>query len=372
MIQRREWMVRSLLGLTAGGSLSGSLVRWLANPLVNSLRTPLGQATALGSLIGCSTGCDDNSLPSTSPNMARRRGVEPISVVATVGMVADLIRQLGGDQVDVFQLMGAGVDPHLYKGTRDDVRFILASDLVFYSGLMLEGKLTHMLEKVASRKPVVPITRQLDTNQLLGDAEALDHADPHVWMDVAAWSTCLQTIHQTLCQFDPEHSETYQSAHDTYSKQLRALHEYGQQVMSTVPERGRVLITSHDAFQYFGRAYRVEVFGVQGLATDSEAGLTQINSLVSLIVERQVQAVFVESSVPQKSVRAVIDGAAARGHRVQLGGVLFSDAMGPAGTYEGTYVGMMDHNLTTVARALGGEAPERGFQGKLSTRAEVT
>ncbi len=141
--------------------------------------------------------------------------------------------------------------------------------------------------------------------------------------------------------------------------------------MSTIPQRGRVLITSHDAFHYFGRAYQIEVFGVQGLSTDSEAGLTQINSLVSMIVEREIKAVFVESSVPQKSLRAVVDGAASRGHRIVIGGELFSDAMGPAGTYEGTYVGMIDHNLTTVVRALGGEAPQRGFQGKLSDGGHV-
>lgn len=314
------------------------------------------------------TGCEfvDSSDSPGSLAMPRRSGTEPISVVATVGMVADMVRQLGGDQVVVDQIMGAGVDPHLYKGTRDDVRLILAGELVFYSGLMLEGKLAHMLEKVARRKPVIPITQVLTPNQLLTEADSIHHGDPHVWMDVAAWSDCSQTITQTLCEFDPDHRAQFEAASAAYRQQLQSLDEYGKQVMSTIPQRGRVLITSHDAFQYFGRAYQIEVFGVQGLSTDSEAGLTQINSLVSMIVEREIKAVFVESSVPQKSLRAVVDGAAARGHKIVIGGELFSDAMGPAGTYEATYVGMIDHNLTTVARALGGEAPLRGFQGKLS------
>jgi manganese/zinc/iron transport system substrate-binding protein len=187
-------------------------------------------------------------------------------------------------------------------------------------------------------------------------------------MDVALWAQCVHEITDGLRDYDKEGADAYRQAASIYLEKLMALDAYGKQVIGTIPPEGRVLITSHDAFHYFGRAYGLEVFGVQGLSTDSEAGLRQINNLVDMIVDRKISAVFVESSVPQKSIMAVIDGAASRGHRVVVGGELYSDAMGERGTYEGTYVGMLDHNLTTVTRALGGVAPERGMQGLLKER----
>lgn len=296
----------------------------------------------------------------------KRDSSEPILVVATVGMVADLVREIGGSHVAVTQLMGPGVDPHLYKGTRDDVRAILAADIVFYSGLMLEGKLVDMLEKVSHKKPVIAITRSIERASLFIEDEAAHHPDPHVWMDVSIWASFVPEIVNVLSKRDPSHASEFQDSASRYQEKLAALHAYGQQIMATVPENGRVLITSHDAFHYFGRAYGLEVFGVQGLATDSEAGLEQINSLVDTIVERKVAAVFVESSVPPKSIRAVVDGASSRGHQMIVGGELFSDAMGAAATYEGSYIGMLDHNLTVVARSLGGSAPALGLNGKLA------
>jgi len=290
----------------------------------------------------------------------------PIRVVATVGMVADIVRNVGGDRVIVTQLMGPGVDPHLYKGTRDDVRAILASDMVFYSGLMLEGKLTDMLKKVSDKRPVVAVTDSLDRTAVLSEADNVQYADPHVWMDVSLWSQSIAEVADALSRFDSSNEARYRAAAAAYEATLVRLHEYGKGVIASVPTKGRVLITSHDAFAYFGRAYGVDVYGVQGLSTDSEAGLSQINSLVDTIVDRGVAAVFVESSVPQKSIMAVVDGAASRGHRVIIGGELFSDAMGAAKTYEGTYVGMLDHNLTLVARGLGGTAPPGGMQGHLN------
>jgi manganese/zinc/iron transport system substrate-binding protein len=293
---------------------------------------------------------------------------DPIHAVATVGMVADLVREVGGERVSVTQLMGPGVDPHLYKGTRDDVRAIIAADLVFYSGLMLEGKVIDMLEKVGRKKPVLAVTDAIDQAALTTEAGDAAHPDPHVWMDVALWAQCVHEITDGLRDYDREGADAYQKAASVYLEKLMALDAYGKQVIGTIPPEGRVLITSHDAFHYFGQAYGLEVFGVQGLSTDSEAGLRQINNLVDMIVDRKISAVFVESSVPQKSIMAVIDGAASRGHRVVVGGELYSDAMGERGTYEGTYVGMLDHNLTTVTRALGGVAPERGMQGLLKER----
>lgn len=309
-------------------------------------------------LLGCEARPTTMTRTTASPD-------RPIEVVATVGMVADIVREVGGTRVAVSQLMGPGVDPHLYRGSRDDVRSILTADMVFYSGLMLEGKLAGMLEKVARKKPVIAITKSLSRDSVLEEEATLGHSDPHVWMDVLAWSSCVDVVVESLVEFDPENEAQFRAAASAYQATLAKLDDYGRQVMSTVPASGRVLITSHDAFHYFGRAYGLDVFGVQGLSTDSEAGLKQINSLVDTIVQRQIAAVFVESSVPKKSILAVVDGAGSRGHHVIIGGELFSDAMGPSGTYEGTYVGMLDHNLTIVARSLGGEAPERGMQESL-------
>ncbi len=309
-------------------------------------------------------------MPAKSTVTTRPSSTDPIRIVATVGMVADIVREVGGSRVEVTQLMGPGVDPHLYKGSRDDVRSILSANIVFYSGLMLEGKLADMLEKVARKKTVTAITKSLDRTLVLEEAGVPGHADPHVWMDVSVWSQCVGIVSETLASYDPVHVAEYQSNASRYQESLGELHEYGKRVIGSVPERGRVLITSHDAFHYFGRAYGLEVFAVQGLSTDSEAGLRQINALVDTIVDRKVSAVFVESSVPRKSIMAVVDGAASRGHRVIIGGELFSDAMGPRDKYEGTYLGMLDHNLTIVARSLGGDAPERGMKGMLSISPE--
>ncbi len=316
-------------------------------------------------LLGCET--RSTTMTRTTANPDR-----PIEVVATVGMVADIVREVGGARVAVSQLMGPGVDPHLYRGSRDDVRSILAADMVFYSGLMLEGKLAGMLEKVARKKPVIAITNSLRRDSVLEEEGTAGHSDPHVWMDVLAWSSCVDVVAESLVEFDPANAAQFRAAALAYQETLVKLDQYGRDVMSTVPASGRVLITSHDAFHYFGRAYGLEVFGVQGLSTDSEAGLKQINSLVDTIVERKIKAVFVESSVPKKSILAVVDGAGSRGHSVIIGGELFSDAMGPGDTYEGTYVGMLDHNLTIVARSLGGTAPERGMQESLMLSANQT
>lgn len=290
----------------------------------------------------------------------------PPKVLATVGMVADVVREIGGDRVEVAQLMGPGVDPHLYKATRDDVQQIMSADVIFTSGLMLEGRLEDTFNKVAATKPVFAMTSTLPTDLLLSPEGAGGHPDPHVWMDVAAWANCLDVISSGLSKSIPEYTEEFQSRSVAYRKTLQSLHEYGLTSIGSVPKEHRVLVTSHDAFNYFGRAYGLEVIGVQGLSTESEAGLQRINELVDLLVERKVAAVFVESSVPQKNILALIDGARSRGHEVKIGGELFSDAMGPAGSYEGTYVGMLDHNITLVTKALGGTAPERGFCGKLS------
>jgi manganese/zinc/iron transport system substrate-binding protein len=262
--------------------------------------------------------------------------------------------------------MGSGVDPHLYKATRDDVETIMRGDVVFYSGLMLEGKLIDTLLKVARSKPVYAVTEMIPRDSLLEPDDFAGHDDPHVWMDVAAWSSCVDAVARALSELDPTHRSEFEANAAAYRQKLAELHDYGRKSLATVPEGRRVLITSHDAFNYFGRAYGLAVQGVQGISTESEAGLQRINELVDLLVEKKIRAVFVESSVPQKNIEAIVDGARARGHEVVVGGELFSDAMGPDGTYEGTYIGMLDHNITLTTRGLGGDAPAGGMLGKLA------
>lgn len=339
----------------------------MQSPLLRSALATVAVGLAIITFAGI--GCDSNS-PAASSEPRTFDGQFPIRAVATTGMVADLVRAVGGEHVEVTQLLGSGIDPHLYRATRDDVNTIAGADVVFYNGLILEGKMTDTLVKIGRTKPVFAVTESLDENFLLTPDGAEGHPDPHVWMDVEAWSRCVDSVADALASFDPEHAEIYRANAKAYEEKLAELHAYAKSSLATVPEKSRVLVTSHDAFNYLGRAYDLEVLGIQGLSTESEAGLARINSLVDLLEERGVAAVFVESSVPTKSIEALIDGARSRGHDVKIGGELYSDAMGEAGTYEGTYVGMIDHNVTTVTRALGGEAPAGGMQGKLSAAGE--
>lgn len=296
----------------------------------------------------------------------------PLHAVATVGMVADIVRNVAAGHVRITQIMGPGVDPHLYKVTRDDVQTLMQGDVIFYSGLMLEGKMTDTLVKVARSKPVFAVTEMIDEAELLEPEGFAGHYDPHVWMDVSAWSKCVGAVARALEEVDPVHAADYRSHARAYQGQLARLHAYGIRSIATIPEKSRLLVTSHDAFNYFGRAYGLEVEGIQGISTESEAGLQRINELVDELVARDVQAVFVETSVSRKNIEAIVEGARARGHEIRIGGELFSDAMGEEGTYEGTYIGMLDHNITLVTRGLGGEAPARGMQGKLSHTTEET
>jgi manganese/zinc/iron transport system substrate-binding protein len=290
----------------------------------------------------------------------------PYKVTSTVGMVTDIVRQVAGDKATVTGIMGAGVDPHLYKPTRDDVSSMMRADVIFYSGLMLEGKMADTLIKLARTKPVHAVTELIEEKYLLEPEEMQGHHDPHVWMDPSAWAKAVESVGRALAEYDPANAEHYRASAGTMVGRCEELAEYGRKVLSTIPESSRVLISSHDAFNYFGRAFGLKVMGVQGLSTESEAGLQRINELVDFIVAQEVRAVFVESSVSPRNIEALLQGVRSRGKALRVGGELYSDAMGAEGTYEGTYLGMIDHNITTVTRALGGQAPERGWQGKLS------
>jgi manganese/zinc/iron transport system substrate-binding protein len=307
-------------------------------------------------------------LSSVSVHAADQAKLEyPYKASATVAMIADIVSNVAGDKAEVDGIIGEGVDPHLYKPTSFDVKLLQASDIIFYNGLNLEGKMGDVLVRVAATgKPVIAVTETLleDTSYVMTD-EA-DHYDPHVWMDVNGWIKATEVVARALEKFDPTNADYYAKNADNYTAQLRKLNDYGIGVFATIPEKSRVLVTAHDAFNYMGRAYNIQVRGIQGISTESEAGLKDINDLVGFLVENDIPAVFVESSVSQKNVQALVEGAKAKGHNVKIGGELFSDAMGKTGTYEGTYIGMLDHNLTTIATALGGEAPEKGLNGKLS------
>jgi len=289
-----------------------------------------------------------------------------LKVVATVGMIGDMAAEIGGDKVSVATLIGAGVDPHLYKPTVADVKLLDKADIVFQNGLLLEGRMGDVLRKIGKRgKTVHAVAEEALEGQGYVVSDDEGHHDPHVWMDVSAWAKVAGRIADALAAKDPENAAFYQERAAAYRERLDGLDAYARKTLSGIPEQRRVLVTAHDAFGYMARAYGLEVRGVQGISTESEAGLKEINSLVNFLIERGVPAVFVESSVPTKAVEALIEGARSRGHVVRIGGELFSDAMGKAGTYEGTYIGMIDHNVTTIARALGGEAPEKGLHGKL-------
>ncbi|MDB4680772.1 zinc ABC transporter substrate-binding protein [Akkermansiaceae bacterium] len=286
------------------------------------------------------------------------------TIVTTVGMIGDVTRQIAGDKQEVINIIGEGTDPHTYQPSKSEIDKIQKAGLVLYNGHFLEGKMGSILKSRAEQdNPVFAVAEGLDEVELIGDG---DHPDPHLWMDLSIWSKVAGKIGDELAAFDPDNANQYQKQCQKYQEKLNALHTYALMVFPTIPQKQRVLVTAHDAFSYLGRAYGIEVRGIQGISTESEAGTKDINDLVSYLVENEIPAIFIESSVPEKSVKTVIEGAAEKGHTVKIGGKLFSDAMGPAGTYQGTYIGMMDHNITTIVNALGGSAPEGGFQNKLN------
>lgn len=289
-----------------------------------------------------------------------------IDVVATTGMIADAAREVGGDLVEVRMLMGPGVDPHSYRQTRTDIVALANADLVLWHGLYLEAQMEEFLRSLEERGTVVAVAEGLPRDLLISHDDYDDKFDPHVWMNPELWSHVVLAVRDALIAVAPEAEAVFRANADAYLAELRQLADYATGVLASVPAERRVLLTAHDAFNYFGAAYGFEVMGIQGMSTESEAGLQRIGQLVNLLVERGIGAVFVESSVSDRNIRALIEGAAAQGHDVVIGGELFSDAMGPDGTYEGTYIGMIDHNATVIARALGGEPPERGMAGLLN------
>lgn len=282
-------------------------------------------------------------------------------------MITDITRRVAGEYAQVRGLISSGTDPHLYQPTRDDIQRLTRSDVVFYNGLHLEGKMISAFERIGSGETlVVAVTEDLDPQFLIAPEAFAGTHDPHVWMDPIAWSSSVEVVARALSGYDPQHAQDYARNARVLIDEISDLHARAVSAIGTIPESKRVLVSAHDAFSYFGQRYGFEVVGIQGISTESEAGVRDIEQIVDLLVDRQIGAVFVETTVSQRNINALIAGARSKGHEVKIGGSLFSDAMGAEGLYEGTYVGMIDHNITRIVRALGGEAPERGFYGRLT------
>ena len=275
-----------------------------------------------------------------------------LNVVATVGMVADVAREVGGGHVAVTGLMGPGVDPHLYKASEGDVRRLFRADVVFYGGLHLEARMAEVLEEMSARARTVAVTQAIPRDSLLAPPEFKGAYDPHVWFDVRLWTMTVDVIAQTLAEADPPNAADYRANAERYRGELEALDRYVRAQAGRVPAERRVLITAHDAFNYFGRAYGFQVRGLQGISTAAEAGTADVQELARFIADRRIPAVFVESSIPRRTIEAVQEAVAARGFRVEIGGSLYSDAMGNPGTPDGSYVGMVRHNIDTIVGAL--------------------
>lgn len=291
----------------------------------------------------------------------------PRNVIATVAMVGDVVRDISGGRIRAETLIGEGVDPHLFRPTRADIARLLNADAVFANGHRLEGRMGDVLDRVrAAGKTVVLMAESLPRERLRANPDYPDAADPHVWMDPTLWGEAAGAVEAALARLAPDAREAFADNLGRFRARCTRLDAYAREAMGSIPANARVLVTAHDAFSYFGARYGLEIESIQGLSTEAEANLAAIEALVRKLVERRVPAVFAETSVPDRAVRALIEGAAARGQRVALGGNLFSDAMGRPGSYEGTYEGMMDHNITTIARALGGRVPPRGLNGRLA------
>ena len=275
-----------------------------------------------------------------------------LNVVCTTGMIADLVQNVGGERVGVTGLMGPGVDPHYYKASQGDLEKLTRADLIFFNGLFLEGKMEDIFAKMARQKRVVAVSVNIPREELRRPPEFKGHYDPHIWFDVSLWTQIIETVVTSLGEADPAGLEDYRRNAGIYRQRLEELHMWVREEIEKIPADQRLLTTAHDAFGYFGRAYGLEVIGLQGISTVAEYGINDVNRLVDLIVERGIKAIFVESSVPQRSIEAVREGCRARGSEVQIGGTLYSDAMGGAESGADTYIGMVRSNVNTIVAAL--------------------
>jgi manganese/zinc/iron transport system substrate-binding protein len=271
-------------------------------------------------------------------------------------MITDVAQIIGGEHIEVNGLMGPGIDPHLYKASEGDVSTLLSADLILYNGLHLEAQMGEIFDQMSDQEiRTVAVADEIDQAVLISSATYVGQSDPHVWFDVTLWMQVTEKIRDTLIEMIPEHEAEFRANADAYLVELEQLHQYVTDQAELVPEEQRVLITAHDAFNYFGQQYGFEVRGLQGISTQSEASTADVQALVDFIIEREINAVFIESSVPVRNVEAVQAAVRARGHELEIGGELFSDAMGDPETEEGTYIGMVRHNINTIVAGLLGE-----------------
>ena len=281
-------------------------------------------------------------------------GNDKLQIVATTGMIGDAVAIIAGDKADVTVLMGPGVDPHLYKATQGDLNALRSGDIIFYNGLHLEGKMQEVFDRLATSKKVFPVAAGIPESKLrtVAQVNGISTHDPHIWFDVQLWMLAVAEIGKQLSASDPTNAAFYATQTTKYLEQLTALDVFVKEKMSAIPETHRTLITSHDAFGYFGAAYGIRVKGLQGISTAAEFGLKDITDMVNMIIAEDIKAVFVESSVSEKSIQAVIEGCHQKNHNIKAGGTLYSDAMGAAGTPEGNYIGMVTHNVEVIYAAL--------------------
>ncbi|MBN2227136.1 MAG: zinc ABC transporter substrate-binding protein [candidate division Zixibacteria bacterium] len=295
-------------------------------------------------------GCDGDA-KKAGDDLSQRK----INVVTTTGMITDAVKNIGGERVSVNGLMGPGVDPHLYKASAGDVGRMQSADIIFYNGLHLEGAMAELFEKMARTTRTVAVADGIPAERLVSPPQFEGMHDPHVWFDVTLWMDVVRHIEKILAESDTVHAGVYHVNAAAYLARLAELDASIREQVQTVPQNSRVIITAHDAFNYMGRAYGFEVRGLQGISTATEAGTRDVQELAMFIVERKIPAIFVESSVPRRTVEALQAAVEARGFAVAIGGELFSDAMGDPGTPEGTYIGMVEHNIHTIVHALIGE-----------------
>ena len=294
------------------------------------------------------SGCASARTTATAAEIAERR----VRVVTTTNLITDLARKVGGDRVRVTGLMGPGVDPHLYKATAGDVRELVEADLILYGGLELEGKMEDVFARLADQRPTVAVTSSMPRSRLRADPGYPDRYDPHVWFDVDLWRYAVRATRDALVAVDPLHRTVYERNAAAYDAQLVRLDAWVARQMATIPAQRRVLVTSHDAFQYFGERYDVDVEAIQGISTVTEATTADVERVARVIAERDISAVFLESSVPPQTIEAVLASARRQGQEAEVGAELFADAAGAEGTPEGSYVGMIRHNVSALVEGL--------------------
>lgn len=276
-----------------------------------------------------------------------------LNIVTTTTMITDLVKNIGGDYINVQGLMGSGVDPHLYKASEGDVTKLVNANVIFYNGLHLEGKLVEVFEKMGTAtKTPIALGEELDKNTLIGSDYFASNYDPHVWFDIEYFKVFASKVGQVLSEKDPANAQNYKANATSYISKLEALQTKIKATIETLPKEKRILVTAHDAFNYFGKAYDFEVVGLQGLSTATEAGVQDVQKLSAFIIDKKIKAIFVESSVPKRTIEALQAAVKSKGHDVEIGGTLYSDALGNAGTPEGTYIGMFEYNVNTIVNAL--------------------